>query len=244
MVRVSNNSIQSMCKDAGVKEGIYNNPRFIFTIEQVSRFYFYDNIGVNDISEGFVDGCGDGGIDFIYKNDDGELFLVQGKTQNRLTEDNIHEVFEKIIRTIEDINNNDFSDVNDKLVEKMLCVLEDTPKIHLVLFYKNKLKSEIKDIKQYQKKGYDIAIYDSEDIENQAFLNDPNKKVEEYILNIDLHNNVLRYGKNGYIINVSANSIKTLYWSKRFKGLFSFNLREKINGLKVDKNINTTIDSE
>ena len=57
---------------------------------------------------------------------------------------------------------------------------------------------DIKDNKQYSKKGYEIIIYDKEDIENQVFMNDPNKKVDEYTLNIDSHNNVLRYNKNGY----------------------------------------------
>ncbi len=241
---ISEKSLKSMCNDAGVKKGIYENPRFLFTIQQVSSFYFSDNIGVNDISEGFVDGCGDGGIDYIYKNDDGELFLIQGKTQNSILRNGIHNVFDNIIRTIEEIKKNDFSNIKPSLAEKMLDVMDDVSKIYLVLFYKNKLKPELKDTNEYQRKGYEIVIYDKEDIENQVFMNDPNKKVDDYTLDIDSHNNVLRYSKNGFIVNVSANSIKKLYNQKKFKGLFSYNLREKINGIKVDKSINETIDND
>lgn len=237
-------SLKALCSDAGVAKGIYENPRFLFTIQQVSSFYFYGNIGVNDISEGFVDGCGDGGIDYIYINDDGDLYLIQGKTQQTMARNAIHNVFDNIIRTVDEIKKNDFSKIRQELAEKMLDVLDGDPRIHLVLFYKNSLSQDIKDNKQYSKKGYEIIIYDKEDIENQVFMNDPNKKVDEYTLNIDSHNNVLRYNKNGYIVNISANSIKKLYNQKKFKGLFSFNLREKINGIKVDKNINETIDND
>ncbi len=237
-------TLRSLCSDAGVAKGIYDNDRFLFTIQQVDSFYFYGNVGTNDISEGFVDGCGDGGIDYIYKNDDGELFLIQGKTQQTISRNAIHAIFDNIIRTVDDVRKNDFSKIKPELAEKMLDVLDDNPKIYLVLFYKNKLSQDLKDPKSYAKKGYEIVIYDRDDIENQVFMNDPNKKVDEYILNIDSHNNVLRYNKNGYIVNLSANSIKKLYNQKKFKGLFSFNLREKINGIKVDKNINETIEKD
>lgn len=242
---VSESSLKSMCRDAGVKKGIYENSRFIFTIQQVANFYFYDNIGVNDISDGFVDGCGDGGIDYIYKNeDDNELYLIQGKTNKQLSQSAIHEIFNYIERTVDAVRKNDVKKLKLELVEKLLDTLDSDPKIHLVLFFKNKLNPELKEIEKYSKKGYEIEIKDSEDIENQMFLNDPNKKVDKYEIEIDSHNNVLRYEKNGYIVNIKANSLKKLYIQKLYKGLFSYNLREKIAGLKVDNNIKETINNE
>ena len=242
---ISVDGLKIMCRDAGVKKGIYENSRFLFTIQQVSNFYFLGNIGVNDISDGFVDGCGDGGIDYIYKNEeDNELFLVQGKTNRKLSQADIHEIFNYIERTVEAVKKNDDKNLKRELTEKLMDSLDSNPKITLVLFTKCKLSPELKDVNNYAKKGYEISIKDSEDIENQLFLNDPNKKVDKYELEIDSHNNVLRYEKNGYIVNVKENSLKRLYIQKLYKGLFSYNLREKIVGKKVDDNIELTIDKE
>ena len=246
---VSEKTLRTMCEEAGIKKGIYENPRFLFTIQQVNNFYFLGNVGVNDISEGFVDGCGDGGIDYIYKNElENELYLVQGKTNKTLSEVDVNNIFDYMIRTINKIKNKDTSKLKQELADKLFEVLGSKPKIFLVLFSKNKLRDDVKDIKKYmtpERKSVELKIYDSEEIEERVFLNDPNKKVDKAELEIDSHNNVLRYEKNGYIVNVKASSLKYVYRLTRYKGLFSYNLREKINGKKdVDDNINETIDSD
>ena len=105
------------------------------------------------------------------------------------------------------------------LIAIICCLVGLFLMLMTVLFFKNKLNSDIKNYTEYSKAGYDVIINDSEDIENQVYLNDPNKKVDQYDLDIDSHNNVLRYKKNGYIVNIKANSLKKLYAQKLYKGL-------------------------
>ena len=57
---------------------------YLFTINCVDYFFFDKNIGQGDIKDGYCDGAGDGGIDFIF--DDGtKMYLIQGKSQSDLT---------------------------------------------------------------------------------------------------------------------------------------------------------------
>lgn len=50
---------------------------YTFTLEAVDMFYYKRNIGAADIKLGFVDGAKDGGIDYIY-SDEETLYLIQG----------------------------------------------------------------------------------------------------------------------------------------------------------------------
>lgn len=241
---ISEELLKNMCKEVGIAPGIYNSDRFIFTLKQVSNFYFNGQITVEAIGDGFVDGSGDGGIDFmLIKND--QLIIVQGKT-GVLEKEDIRDVFEKIKLTISKIEANDIRNLKREMVSSFLNFrgnLSDPNNIKLVLFSKNEIDDELeKEFESYSdyNNKYEIEILDQSEIDERIAELDPNKKVEHGVLEIDSSNNVLKY-ENGLIVNISANSLKTLCLSSTKAGLFSYNLRGKISGAKVDGKIQETI---
>ena len=70
------NKIQVMCESLNYAEGKLSD-EFLFTIHMADLFYYKNNIGVMDIKAGFVDGRSDGGIDFIFANQE-TMYLLQG----------------------------------------------------------------------------------------------------------------------------------------------------------------------
>lgn len=243
---ISDETLKMMCKDAGIKEGIYNNERFFFTLKQVNNFYYDGRIIVGDIVDGFVDKKGDGGIDFMLVKDE-QLIIVQGKTGN-ITKELLEEAFNKVKTTIKKIDNNDFSNLNPDMYGSFINYrqnLEEPNNIKIVLFSEKEISEELqKHFETYDKYNddYEIEIYDKNEIEERIADLDPNRKVEFDVIKIDDANNVLKYG-NGIIVNISANSLKLLYATNRKKGIFSYNLRGKIGG-ELDTEILNTISAE
>ncbi len=244
---ISEELLKHMCDEAGIPSGIYNNDRFLFTLKQVNNFYYDGQITVEAIGDGFVDSRGDGGIDFmLIKNE--QLLLIQGKTGNLQKED-ISGVFEKIKLTISKIESNDLLNLKKDMVSNFLNMrgnLQEPSNIKLVLFSKmairNDLIAEFESYRKYNNK-YEIEIFDENDIEERIAELDPNKKVEHGIIKIDKKDNILHYD-HGIIANISASSLKTLCVQNSKRGLFSYNLRGKVSGPKVDNNIELTIESE
>lgn len=241
--------LKEMCKNANIPKKIYENPRFFFTIKQVNNFYYRGFINWNNISDGFLDGSGDGGIDFMLIQDD-TLYIIQGKTQNSMSREDIENVFTKINTTIEKIETNNITGLKPEVIQTYLNYkenLNEKDNIKIVLFANSEINQTMrKEFEKFKRSSslkvkYDMLIYDKNDIDEQVANIDPNKKVDFGTLQIDDSNNILKYETNGIIVNISANSLKTLYGAKSKKGLFSYNLREKIAGAKVDGNIESTI---
>lgn len=244
---ISEELLKHMCSEAGIPSGIYQNERFLFTLKQVNNFYYDGQITVEAIGDGFVDSRGDGGIDFmLIKNE--QMILVQGKT-GYLEKSEISGVFEKIKLTINKIESNDLKNLKKDMVSNFLNMrgnLQDPNNIKIVLFSKEEIRDELeKEFESYNRYNskYEIEIFDQSAIEERMSELDPNKKVENGIIKIDKKENLLKY-EHGVIANISANSLKTLCAQNSKKGLFSYNLRGKISGAKVDKNIELTIESE
>ena len=239
-----------LCKEANVPEGLIND-NFLFTIENADYFFFNRNIGTVGIIEGFVDGSRDGGIDFIY-NDDDNMYLLQGKSSESITIEDIKNIFNKMIITIEKINKNNYSDLSDRLVSNYLNAygsISEQKNIVLVLFTNSMLTdelkrkiNELKELSEYDK--YTIIVYDKNDIENKKMINNEPDSVDEYRLQLYDTKNLLKYTENGLIVNVSANALKTLFKAKKGKGLFTYNLRDYVKQANVDNGINNTIKNE
>ena len=91
--------IKKMCQDIGISKG-KTSDEFLYTVDAVDLFFYKRNIGKLDIKSNFVDGKNDGGIDFIYSSED-TLYLIQGKSSNNLSIEDIKNVFNKIGETVE-----------------------------------------------------------------------------------------------------------------------------------------------
>lgn len=250
--------ILNLCNDINLTEGKLTK-EYLFTIEMVDLFYFKGNIGQIDIKSGFTDGSSDGGIDFIY-TDDEAMYLIQGKSSENMSIEDVINVFYKMKNTVEDFEKENYSKYSKKLTsiyKNVYDSLDDNKNIELVLFT-NSLLSEksLEEINKLKLKdefsSFELSIYDQRDIQRKETFSysDSSSLVKEgsikLFLNSNSKNDELNYGENGIIVNVRATSIKDLYTRYSEEGLFSYNLREHISQKNVDEAIELTIkqDSE
>lgn len=242
--------IREMCLKNGISEGKTTN-EYLFTINCIDYFYYNKNIGEMDIIEGFVDGSNDGGIDFILNKDD-RMYLIQGKSSEKLSIDDIKNVFYKISNTIEMFEKNDFDGFSTKLKSAYLNKyddLDENKNMELVLFTNtildDKMKMEFEKFKNTDKmSNYIITIYDNNDIDKKKImLYQGEEFVSEDSIELCETNNKLEY-KEGLIVNIKASSLKKLYLKHSERGLFSYNLREHISQKNVDNGIDDTIKND
>lgn len=240
--------ILELAKRAKIPEGKLND-EFLFTIQMVDYFYYNKNIGEQDIRENFVDGTSDGGIDYIFNSDD-VMYLIQGKTNNNLSYDDIKNIFFKMTTTVSDFEKGKYDSYNEKLKSTFLNAYDDLSEnknITLVLFasttFSEELKFKIEELKK--ESNYNIEIYDGADIELKKTISTFEKEyIENDSLILSEARNVLKYGENGIIVNIKASSLKKLYAKHSRKGLFSYNLREHISQKNVDTGIENTIKTD
>lgn len=240
--------VKELAKKAGIVEGKLNN-EFLFTIQMVDYFYYNKNIGEQDIRENFVDGVSDGGIDYILNKDD-IMYLVQGKTTETLSYEDIRNIFFKLNTTVNNFENVKYESYSEKLKSTYLNAYDDLSEnknITLVLFTKtvfsDELKLKIDDLKKEEfLSNYNIEIYDARDIEFKVMTSSFDKEfITQDSIKLSDAKNVLKYGENGIIVNIKASSLKKLYTKHSKNGLFSYNLREHISQKNVDSGIENTI---
>ena len=243
--------IKEMCLKAGISSG-HTTREYLFTINAVNYFYYNKNIGEMDIVEGFVDGPNDGGIDFILNRND-IMYIIQGKSSDTLSLEDIKNVFYKMCDTIENFDKNKFDNYSAKLKSIYLNRyddLSDDKNIELVLFTNTSLneniKLELEDFRNSDRmSNYTVVIYDKDDIEKRKItLFQGEEFVHEDSIELCETNNKLIYNNNGLIVNIKASSLKKLYTKHSVRGLFSFNLREHISQKNVDNGIEETIKNE
>lgn len=243
--------IKELAKKAGISEGKLNN-EFLFTLQMVDYFYYNKNIGEQDIRENFVDGSADGGIDYIFNKDD-VMYLVQGKTSEVLSYEDIRNIFFKMNTTINNFEKMKYDSYSEKLKSTYLNAYDDLSEnknITLVLFTKTEFTENLKlKIDELKKEdflcNYNVEIYDAKDIEFKVMTISSDKEfIKNDSIKLSGAKNVLKYGENGIIVNIKASSLKRLYAKHYNDGLFSYNLREHISQKNVDDGIENTIKRE
>lgn len=224
---------------------------YLFTLYAVDLFFYKNNIGEIDIKRGFVDGTNDGGIDFIY-SDNETLYLIQGKSSNSLSMDDIKNVFHKMFETVDNFDKKKYDKYSALLKSIYINAYDDLTEdknIEFVLFTNTRLNERVKNqIAEFSKsetlQRYTIAVYDYNDIEyREACITQDSDLIKEGSIDIYLESNknMLCYGKDGLIVSTKASSIKKLYDKFAKIGLFSYNLREHITQKTVDDAIDKTI---
>ncbi len=223
---------------------------FLFTASCVDYFYFFKNMGINDVSDGLVDGANDGGIDFIYTDSD-KIYLIQGKSSNSMSYNDVRDALFKIAETFENLVSKRYLNYSDRLTRAFVNNYEmfrNEPNVEFVLFTKSEFNESDKvriaelssDIKF---ENYTITVYDNSDIRSKVLSVDQGQMtVQEFKLEIDKPGNHLEYDDGrGSIFTIKASSLKCLYIKCRDKGLFGYNLRDHISDKKVDSDIDLTI---
>ena len=230
---------------------------YTFTLEAVDMFFYKRNIGAADIKLGFVDGANDGGIDYIY-SDDETLYLIQGKSSENLSIEDVDNALNKIAKTFTKFKDRKYDELNDAVktaISNAYDDLTDEKNVELVLFtntvFNKDDRRKIKNISdQDLLSKFNVSVYDKNDINLQkAIEEDSSDLVSEGDLLLELGNdknaNRLAFGDGkGIIVNVRASSLKNLYQKYNKHGLFSYNLREHITQKNVDDAIDDTIKTE
>ena len=247
--------LKPLCKAAGLPDGKITD-EYLFTLDAVNTFFYKKDIGQSTIRSQFVDGANDGGIDYIYTADE-TMYLIQGKSSESLSFNDVCDVFNKIDRTVKKFEEKDTEDFSQKLqsaYQNAYDELSNETNIELVLFTntvfdENTRKQIDKFAKSEGMSNYKLNVYDSEDIkEKEAILSTNSELVNEDKIFLWEHEggagNCLEYGDSGIIVNVKASSLKKLYKKHKDKGLFSYNLREFFGQKAVDDGITATINKD
>ena len=247
--------LKPLCKAAGLPDGKITD-EYLFTLDAVNTFFYKKDIGQSTIKSQFVDGANDGGIDYIYTADE-TMYLIQGKSSDSLSFNDVCDVFNKIDRTVKKFEEKDTEDFSQKLqsaYQNAYDELSNETNIELVLFTntvfdENTRKQIDKFAKSEGMSNYKLNVYDSEDIkEKEAILSTNSELVNEDKIFLWEHEsgvgNCLEYGDSGIIVNIKASSLKKLYKKHKDKGLFSYNLREFFGQKAVDDGITATINSD
>lgn len=240
-----------------IKASFYKNPERVLT--------------VNDIDNMIVDGSNDCGIDILLKDPNSEgndLIIGQSKYSKTTSYAEVLSAVRKMADGYKDLLKGHYELANERLGSRFADLHDnidkESSKICFV-FYTSAPKPRIsaKQIGKIEKIFREQFI----DTEIEQFINTDNieikilfaanvKKeikdattwkpiVESGKINIDKANNCLRYGDNAAIVNVSALSIKRLYYQYE-TNLLSLNLRYHIAERKrdgVDNAIKNTIEN-
>lgn len=241
--------IRSMCSSLEFTGN--TSDEYLFTINCVDYFYFSKNIGQVDILEGFTDGANDGGIDFVH-NDGYRINLIQGKSGENLTFNEIRDALTKMSITINDFRANNIDKYSDLLKANLRNVLEasSTDEIELTIFtntdLSNELVKKIEDLKNNSEfESYTVNVYGKDDIETQVLnIDEASMSIPMGVLELDDKNYIEYADGDGAIFTIKANSLKNLYIDYSKKGLFGYNLREQISQKSVDTAIDKTISNE
>ena len=222
---------------------------YLFTIKAASVLFYKNSISSSDIKSNFTDGANDGGIDFIY-TDSSTMYLIQGKSTDKLTSKDILAEVITIKKTIKDFEDDREGRYSKQLIQtyrNAYDLLDDNKNIEIVIvtnttFDKDTLNKINLDVEQAIGIDYKVVVYDLSFLEElEASINTNSELVSEGEIEIDKASNLLMYDEGGFIVNVKASPLKRLYQKFGKQGLFSYNLREYIKQQSVDDAIKATI---
>jgi hypothetical protein len=233
---------------------------YVFTILCV-RANFYKNPALDftdqTATEIVVDGQYDGGVDALLLDPNSEeenLIIVQSKFYQDISFDQVRAAIQKMILFYKDMDRGEYQNVNATVQRRFLTLnaeVGDESKIRFVFYTsakKNRIRTDrIEKIlkEEFQDNDrYEISLLYADDIvEEIKELESRRPTVESGVISIDEANNVLAYGEDAVIVNVSAFSIKELY-ALHNTNLLSRNLRYYIRKRDIDDSINQTIKNE
>lgn len=229
----------------------------LFSLVCLKYFYCQDNFTYTHYKDTYVDGKNDGGIDLVVVNDldsySTTLSLIQCKyVSNISNKQDVIDIFTKIQQTYDDFNRNKTSNYNRRLkriLKDKLDYVDDMDNIiEFVLFIsvdisegrKNEINEAIENVAALD--DYIVTVNYLDDILDQIqSVNNPKRFVDEGKIQINKKDGVLKYGSNGILVNISANSLRDLYDRYRDKGLFEQNFRYYIRNKKIDTNIRESL---
>lgn len=217
---------------------------------------FFDVQDFGDQTDLVTDGANDGGIDFLYYDEDeSRVILCQAKCTANLSYQEIGNEFDKMNSTLENFKIGNTGAYNDKLKNALQNALDRLPDDAQDNIVFNLYTTSDVDINEALKKlnntthkfSIDIVnIYQQSDIANKIQENQEKLEIVDYEkIKIDRAKNFLEYESDearGVMVNIMSTSLVKLYNKYSLSGLFDLNIRRYIPSKLVDSRINDTLD--
>lgn len=217
---------------------------------------FFEVHDFDDQDDYVTDGANDGGIDFLYYDDDeSKLILCQAKYTTDLSYEAIGNELDKMNSTIENFRLGNTGSYNDRLKKALQNALDRLPDdaqdniaYHLYTSADIDVDTAIKKLNNTAHKFQTdiVSLFSQNDIANQIQDNQEKLEIVDYEkIKIDRAKNVLEYesdGARGIMVNILSTSLVSLYNKYSAKGLFDLNIRRYITNKMVDSGINDTLD--
>ena len=214
-----------------------------------------DEIDYRDLETYITDGSNDGGIDYIYLDDEStaKVVVVQSKYTESLDYNTIIAELKKMSNTIDDFSKVNTSHYNTNVKRELQNALDSLPdsqstNVEYVLFTTaeisnvDEILSRIDNDQNPNLNRDSVSIYQVSDIESKiSQVNEEILTVDYDSIRIDKPKNILEYeNKNvkGIMVNISSKSVTALYNKYHDNGLFDLNIRRYIKNKMVDAVIN------
>lgn len=203
-----------------------------------------------------TDGANDGGIDFIYfDEDENKIIIAQNKYSSNIEVNDVVAEINKIVNTIKDFEKYKTGAYSNELKDNLQNCLdrlteETAGNIDIIFtskaaFSHDKVMQKVEDSMEIISNIEFLDHFQIEDIMSKVKLQD--EIVEEAALNIDKTKNFLEYSAGnleGIFVNVSSSSLINIFNKYQSKGLFNLNIRKYVRKKSVDDGINYTLNNE
>ena len=213
------------------------------------------DIDYEDQVDHITDASNDGGIDFIYYDEEeSKVVLCQCKYTNKLSADNIIAETSKMFNTVENFKHHNTGMYNVNLKRILQNAIDRLPdenpdniEYRLYTIANLNIESITKKIENSKVvfPTEALFIYTKDEIEKSIQQKQETiQKVQFEKLHIDKPKNILQYESNeskGIMCNVLSTDIIRLYNLYAGTGLFDLNIRKYIRNTLVDNGIKTTL---
>lgn len=220
--------------------------------------YYYSVTLYEDQDDLVTDGSNDGGIDFLYfDDDDNKLFICQSKYTSSLSYEDVINELGKMSSTIENFKSGNTGAYNDRLKKALQNAIDRLPdeeidNIEYIVFTTAEINTDeaIKKLSNSKIRNLSdsVTLYSGSDIEKHIQdVQEMIETVESAKLKIDESKNILKYESEtakGIMVNLQSQSLISLYNKFANKGLFDMNIRRYIRHKVVDGGINQTLDND
>ena len=227
----------------------------------IMHYYYFDEekleVSINYIVNMVTDGKHDGGIDFVYYDEENVKVIVsQSKLSKNLRNNEIIEELNKMSNTIENFKKFKTGVYNSNLKRELQNALDRLPddkvgNVEYIIFTISEIdKDQIYKIIDNQNSVYSkemVSLYQAKDILNkiQSVIVE-SLTIDEGVIKIDEMDNMLKYSTttaSGIIVNMNSQSLETLY-KAHDERLFDCNIRSYVANKIVDDGIKKTLDEE
>ncbi|HHT15978.1 MAG TPA: hypothetical protein GXZ86_08965 [Clostridiales bacterium] len=208
----------------------------------------YDKNWYDINNENITDGKGDGGIDFVYYDDENsKVILGQNKYSENVDVNVATAEINKILHTLKGFKSGNTANYSKVLKTNLLNVTDqlndenegnvDVIFTSLSRFNKEKVSGKFAGNAEFS----DLNLIDKMDLEKIIEdLQSGLEVVDDFSFDIDKANNALYFSSGtckGIVVNISASSLKDAYDRYESKGLFNLNIRRHIKSKNVDEGI-------